>query len=40
MTPDGNNCDGKPVNRAVAGDGMRKRLPPIRPSTVRALPLG
>lgn len=40
MTPDRNNRYRYPVNRAVAGDGTRKRIPPIDPSTLRALPLG
>ena len=40
MPPDGNNRDREPVNRAVARDRVSERLPPIGPSTVRALPLG
>lgn len=39
MTPDGDNRDREPVDRAVAGDGMRQRLPPVATSTLRALPL-
>ena len=37
VTADSDNRDWQPVNRAVPGDGMRERLPPIEPA-LRALP--
>src|SRR5437588_10402500 len=37
MTPDSNNRDGEPIDRAVAGNGMSQSLPSIQPFSARRL---
>jgi len=40
MTPDSDNRDREPIDRAVTGNGMNESLPSIEPCLVRGLPGG
>src|SRR5438132_4760895 len=40
VTPDSDNRDRQPIDRAVTGNGMIESLPSIRPGLARGLPGG